>query len=310
MKEIIRTVRGDIEPESTGFGLPHEHLLTFPPVRVRPDIDFRLPSVEKAIEEVNMFKKAGGSIIGELTTDGYGRNVRGLREISEKTDVHILSTSGYIMESLFPNKTFNSTLDQLVELFVNDVTIGMDGTDIKAGWVKCGTSDEKMTGTEAKVIRAAARTHHKTGVSITTHTTNGSMAFNQVYLLLSEDVPPERICIGHVDRRSLCIGFLQKLAKTGVFVEFDNVGKFKYYPDSLRVEMIKQLIEEGHVKQILISDDNGRQSYFKSYGGGRGLEYIPTKFVDLMRRMGINDEDIFQMTVKNPRKLMAFKPRM
>ena len=310
MKAIIRTVCGDIEPESTGFGLPHEHLLTFPPVRVRPDIDFRLPSVEMAIEEVKMFKQAGGSIIGELTTDGYGRNVRGLREISEKTGVHILSTSGYIMEKLFPNKTFNSNLDELAELFVNDVTVGMDGTDIKAGWVKCGTSDEKMTRAEEKVIRAAARTHHKTGVSVTTHTTNGSMAFNQVNVLFSEQVPPERICIGHVDRRSLCIGFLQKLAKTGVFVEFDNVGKFKYYPDSLRVEMIKQLIADGHVKQILISDDNGRQSYFKSYGGGRGLEYIPTHFAALMREMGIIDEDIHQMTILNPRKLMAFEPRM
>ena len=193
---------------------------------------------------------------------------------------------------------------------MNDITKGMDGTDIKAGWVKCGTSQEKMTGTEKKVIRAAARTHHKTGVSVTTHTTNGTMAYDQVAVLFEENVPPERICIGHVDRRSLGLGFILKLARTGVFVEFDNIGKFKYYPDSLRVEIIKELIKEGFVKQILLSDDNGRKSYFKSYGGARGLEYIPTGFVDLMKESGISDDDIHQMTVLNPRKLMAFEPRM
>lgn len=308
MKEIIRTVCGDIDPGSTGFALPHEHLLTFPPMSVRPDIDFRLPSIEKAIEEVNMFKSAGGTIIGELTVDGYGRNVEGLKKISEITGVHIVATTGFIMEKLFPPIAFNSTLETLVELFVNDITKGMDGTNIKAGWIKCGTSDEKMTSCEEKVIRAAARAHHKTGASITTHTTNGSMAFDQVNVLFSEDVPPERINIGHVDRRSLNIGFLQMLAKTGVFLEFDNLGKDKYYPDSLRIEMIKQLIEDGHSEQILLSDDNGRQSYFKSYGGGRGLEYIPKGFVKLMHEMGVKEEDIHKMTVINPRKLMAFKP--
>lgn len=308
MKKIIRTVCGDIDPETTGFALPHEHLLTFPPMRVRPDIDYRLPSVEKAIEEVIMFKDAGGTIIGELTVDGYGRDVKGLREISEKTGVHIVATTGFIMEKLFPNIAFNSTIDALVELFVDDITNGMDGTDIKAGWIKCGTSDEKMTSSEEKVIRAAARAHHKTGASITTHTTNGSMAFDQVNVLFSEDVQPERINIGHVDRRSLNIGFLQMLAKTGVFLEFDNVGKDKYYPDSLRVEMIKQLIKDGHLEQILISDDNGRQSYFISYGGGRGLEYIPKGFVELMLEMGVEEHEIHQMTVLNPRKLMAFEP--
>ena len=116
MKEIIRTVCGDIDPETTGFGLPHEHLLTYPPVRVRPDSDYRLPDVDKAIEEVNMYKKAGGTILGELTTHGYGRNVKGLRTISEKTGVHILSTTGYIDEELFPYRAFNSTLEELVEL--------------------------------------------------------------------------------------------------------------------------------------------------------------------------------------------------
>lgn len=309
MAKIIRTVLGDINPESTKFNLPHEHLITFPPMRTRSDIDYRLQSVEKVIEEVNNYKKAGGTILADLTTDGYGRDVKALRKISKETGVHVVATTGYIMQSLFPNNAFNSTLDELVVLFSADITQGMDGTDIKAGWVKCGTSNDKMYPTEEKVMRAAARTHHKTGVSVTTHTIGGTMAFTQIDVLFSEDVPPDRISIGHIDRHSLNIGYLKMIAKKGVYLAFDQIGKTKYAPDSLRIDMIKQLIEDGHVKQILLADDNGRQSYYRSYGGGPGMDYIPLKFVPLMKKAGISDKDIDQMTVINPRNFMSFEPR-
>lgn len=309
MAKIIRTVLGDINPESTKFNLPHEHLITFPPMRTRSDIDYRLQSVEKVIEEVNNYKKAGGTILVDLTTDGYGRNVKALRKISKETGVHVVATTGYIMQSLFPNNAFNSTLDELVVLFSADITQGMDGTDIKAGWVKCGTSNDKMYPTEEKVMRAAARTHHQTGVSVTTHTMGGTMAFTQIDVLFSEDVPPDRISIGHIDRHSLNIGYLKMIAKKGVYLAFDQIGKTKYAPDSLRIDMIKQLIEDGHVKQILLADDNGRQSYYRSYGGGPGMDYIPLKFVPLMKKAGISDKDIDQMTVINPRNFMSFEPR-
>ena len=309
MAKIIRTVKGDIDPQTTGFNLPHEHLITFPPMRTRTDIDYRLPSVEKAIEEVNFFKVAGGTILADLTTDGYGRDVKALKQISEETGVHVLATTGFIMQSLFPNIAFNSTQDELVELFTKDIKEGMDGTDIKAGWVKCGTSNDSMSGTEEKVMRAAAKTHHRTGVSVTTHTMAGTMAFTQINTLFSENVPPDRISIGHVDRSSLNIGYLKMIAKTGVYLTFDNIGKTKYYPDSVRIDMIKQLIADGHVKQILLADDNGRQSYFRAYGGGPGLDYIPTVFVSMMKEAGISDKDIDQMTVINPREFMAFEPK-
>ena len=308
MKKVIRTVLGDIDPTTVGMMLPHEHLITFPPMRVRTDIDYRLPDVDMAIEETRLFKEAGGTLIAELTTHGYGRNVEALKEISEKTGVHVISTTGFIMDSLFPNVAFNSSESDLVNLFVNDITKGMDRTDIKAGWVKCGTSVDLMTRTEEKVMRAAAKAALKTGVSVTTHSMKGTMVFTQVDILTSEGVPPNRICIGHLDRDTLNPGYVLKLARTGVYFAFDNVSKSKYYPDNLRIDLIKMVIEEGFVKQILLSMDGGRQSYFKSYGGWPGLEYIPNVFIPMMRDAGIDEEHINQMTVENPRNFASFEP--
>jgi phosphotriesterase-related protein len=132
------------------------------------------------------------------------------------------------------------------------------------------------------------------------------MAFSQVELMKEERVDLSRVIIGHLDRNTLNIGYLLMLCKTGVNIEFDNVGKTKYYPDSLRIDMITQLIDAGFVKQIFISDDNGRQSYFRSYGGGPGLDYIPTTFVAMLREAGVTDDHIDQMTRRNPQRLFAF----
>jgi predicted metal-dependent phosphotriesterase family hydrolase len=308
MTKIIRTVLGDIDPDEVGVILPHEHLIAFPPVRVRPDIDYRLPSVENAIKEVVDYHEAGGSMICEMATHGYGRDVRALQEISRSTGVHILSTTGFVFESIYPNLAFNATEEELVELFVRNITEGMDGTDVKAGWVKCGSSYEKVTGTEKKVIRAAAKAALRTGVSVTTHTSKGSMVFAQVELLTAEGLPPNRINIGHLDRYTLQPGYLFKLARTGVYFAFDNVGKLKYAPDSQRIEMLNMLINEGFVNQILLSTDSGRQSYFKSYGGWPGFAYVLNTFIPMMKQAGISDADIHAMTVTNPRKFIAFEP--
>lgn len=304
MAKKIRTVTGDIKPDQLGVTLPHEHLITFPPVRTRSDPDYRLDSVEKAIEEVNMFKTAGGNALAELTGHGYGRDLNALKQISEQTGVKIIGTTGFIMENLFPAEVYNLTDTELTDLLIADITEGEDG--VRAGLLKCGTSHDKMTPAEKKVCRAVCRAHLETGVPISTHTTDGTMAFAQIELFKAEKVDLDRVVIGHLDRRSLQFGYIKMIAQTGVYVQLDNIGKTKYYSDALRVQVIKQLIEAGHTKQILLSDDNGRKSYFKSYGGGPGLENILSDFVPRMKEAGIEEGDIEALLIHNPKTYLAF----
>ena len=39
---------------------------------------------------------------------------------------------------------------------VGELTGGIDGTDVDAGWIKLAVSDEAITDNERKVLRAAA----------------------------------------------------------------------------------------------------------------------------------------------------------
>lgn len=53
--------------------------------------------------------------------------------------------------------------DELVEEFIGDLTDGMDGTTIRAGIVKVGSSLGTLTAAERKVTRAAAIVQQETG---------------------------------------------------------------------------------------------------------------------------------------------------
>lgn len=60
-----------------------------------------------------------------------------------------------------------------------------------------GTSDE-ITPNERKVFRAVGRAHLATNLPIFTHTANGKCAEEQLDILESMGVEPERVAIGHL----------------------------------------------------------------------------------------------------------------
>jgi predicted metal-dependent phosphotriesterase family hydrolase len=66
---------------------------------------------------------------------------------------------------------------------VRDLTEGMDGTAGWAGVIKVGSSLDRVTSAEHRVIRAAAVAQRETGAPITTPTTAGTAAMEQVRAL-------------------------------------------------------------------------------------------------------------------------------
>ena len=276
---VIRTVTGDIAPEKLGVCYAHEHVLGYPP-DPNEDEDFFMTSEPAATHELIWFRQAGGQAVVEMSPSDYGRNAAGLRRISQVTGVNIICVTGHHKEKFSLQWTTNATVDDMTQEFIRDITIGIDGTDIKAGLIKCGSSLNTITPNEHKVFLAAARTHLETGVSITTHTEAGTMGLEQIALLQGEGVSPENIIIGHVDRR-LDWDYLLPLAETGAYMIFDQISKEKYYPDATRIEFIKRLVDAGHGQQILLSCDLARRSYFPGYGtgGGPGMTYLLWRFV-------------------------------
>ena len=130
-------------------------------------------------------------------------------------------------------------------------------------------------------------------------------------ILLAASVSPERICISHIDVENR-EDYIYALLKKGVYVEFDNFGK-EYYVrrevrnsgyglfvrDTERVSLMKRLIDDGYLSQILLSCDVCLKNLLHTYGGW-GYDHLLTNVVPMMEDEGITAEDIQTLLITNP----------
>jgi phosphotriesterase-related protein len=168
-------------------------------------------------------------------------------------------------------------VDELAERSVKDAAVGIGGTDVLAGvFGEQPTSLGVMAQHEEKGLRAAARAHRATGLAINTHTTHGTMALEQIAVFAAQGVDLSRVVIGHMDNHPE-LDYVRRVLDQGVNIAFDSIGKqfwdVRLPPcspspcdgeygktavarsDAVRADWIARLVAEGHVDQILLSQD-------------------------------------------------------
>lgn len=302
----VMTVRGVIDGEDLGVVDYHEHLyFDAPDWLLREDRDFRLNSVERSAEELRSWARAGGRTLIEMSAIDFGRNVRQVVRIADLVpDVHVVVITGYNKPYFCDRAILNQDEDAMVRNCIRDIETGIDGTGVKAGIVKGGSGYNTFQEADWKLIRIAAKVHVETGVPVITHTEAGTMGYDQVSLLDAQGVPPGRVCLSHMDRNP---DFWEhrRIAETGAYLGYDCPGKVKYGPDEMRIDVLKRMIHAGLGDRILLGNDLGRPSYWRSYGGGPGLDFVLTRFVPRLREEGVSDVAIQDLLENNPRRFLA-----
>lgn len=294
---------GDVEASQLGLTYSHEHLIAVPPGSQK-DRDLELSDYDKSLRELMHFKEAGGETLVDASTIDYGRDVELLRRLSEDSGVHVIATSGFNKHIYYPEWVAEEPVEGISELLAREVTQGVDGTGIRAGILKSGSWYNLVHPLEEKVTRAVARAQLQTGAPVWLHTEAGTMGTEMLDILEEEGVDLSKVAVGHSDRNADPYYHLQ-LAGRGAYVQFDGPGKVKYYPDSTRVALIRNLLEHGHGGQLLISGDMGRQSYLHAYGGGPGFRYILQKFVPRLLDEGLDRGNIEEIFVHNPARWLG-----
>lgn len=269
-----------------------------------------LTDEQTAVEELMFFKNAGGNTMVDASLPGIGRDPAALRRIAEKTGLNIVMGTGFYVGETHPAALDAMTDEEIGMLMVKELTEGVDG--VRAGYIGEIGISEIFDDKERRVLRAAAIAQKKTGVAINVHinpwTVNGLEAAD---ILLDAGVDPQRICISHIDVENR-EDYIYALLKKGVYVEFDNFGK-EYYirrevrnsgyglfvHDTDRVRLLKQMIDDGYEKQILLCCDLCLKNLMHKYGGW-GYDHVLTNIVPMMEDEGITDEQIKTMLVTNP----------
>lgn len=304
----VMTLLGPIDPNELGVCLPHVHLLCDPVAVTEDDPDYRLDDEDRAEEEIEAFVTMSGRSLVECSTRDYGRDAEGLVRIAGWVPVHLISVTGR-HKHLHASRMVNAIdVVSLTEEFIRELTEGIGETGAKAGVIKVGTSLDTITEVEHASIEAAAAAHVATGAPITTHTEDGTMALEQLRLLEQGGVRPERVIIGHMDRKPMDPGYLRAIADTGACLSFDQIGKSERFTDAQRAEVIRGLVEDGYGDRIVLSEDYGRKSLLLAYGGAPGLAYLQEWFMVMLMETGLDAMSIRRMVVENPARMLTVHP--
>ena len=306
---IIRTILRDVSPtEIDGPILIHEHLslggtdwgIERPASKWYEDIDLMA-------SEVAACRPSGVRCIVDMGTSDLGRRIEALRAIATRSKMHIVASGGLHAKSDYPPGTRGKTADQIADDWFRKAAaerwgvIGEMGTD----------PDVPMDPDERTALTAAARLHHRTGLAIVTHTSDGCArcAVDQVDLLESAGVSLDRVVIGHLnDIKEQPAVVPMAIAKRGAYVAFDHSGKPNDPRADEYVKTILTLLDAGHLNRICLSSDFASERYLRK-NGGPGIDMTMTDFVPRLRRAGVGDAALRTILIENPRRVLSYVPR-
>ncbi len=306
----INGVLGPIAVEELGFTLMHEHILIANWSMRQAFADWvDLEAVkEYAVEELVRAKQLGVTTVVDLTPINLGRDIHFIREVAERAEIQVIVATGFY----WPEEAWFGGWDpdQLVEWTIRDIQDGIQGTDVKAGVIKCATDHGGVTPINRKLLQMSARLHRATGVPISTHTevkVRAGLAQQDVFE--EEGVDLSRVVIGHCGD-STDFEYLEAILSRGSFIGMDRFGVDMILPTEDRVSVIAELCRRGYGGQLVLSHDAcchmdffPEMKLLREHAPQWNFRHVPDVVVPALRDAGVAEEQIQAMTVENPRRV-------
>ncbi len=249
---LFKTVLGDIPISELGITLPHEHICCYS--------EYLYGMAKNKYLDKEKLQKVSVKYLKELKTKyklntfvdctpvNIGRDVALLKEVSQKSGVNIICSTGfyYTEEPVL----YNASAQLIAEYIVKDAE------NINAGIIKCAVENETISDFNKKLLIASAIAQKTLGLPIILHSNaNNENGIKALEILLTEGVKPQAITVGHLsDTEDL--EYLLQVAQTGCFIGFDRLYDNRYESYiSMTVNKITELCNLGYADKILLSHD-------------------------------------------------------
>lgn len=298
----IMTVNGEILAKQMGKTLSHEHVLVDfvgadSVSRDRYDQEEVIKVVLPYLKEV---KKLGCQTFIECTPAYLGRDPELLVRLAEATGLNIITNTGYYgarQNQYLPHYAFNETADQLAGRWIDEWLNGIDNTDVRPGFIKIAVDQGELTDIHEKLVRAAARTHLKTGLTIASHTGLAIGAFEEIEILKEEGVNPSAFIWVHAQVEEN-LEYHVEAAQMGAWISFDGLGWGK---PEIYVQMLNNMKSHDLLHKVLISHDAGWYHVGEPDGGNFiGFTTLFKKLLPALKDSGFTDDEINLLLFINP----------
>jgi phosphotriesterase-related protein len=317
----IQTIRGLIPAKQMGLSLIHEHVFLdwAGALKMNPAAWNNDSATAVILPYLRAMQKYGVKTILECTPNYIGRNPRLLARLADSTGLQILTNTGYYgarWDLHIPTSALRENVDQIAQHWIEEYEQGIEGTGIRPGFIKIGVDgDSTLSAIDERLVRAAARTHLRTGLSIVAHTGPDQLALRQVEILAEEGVALQAWVWTHAQGGTDAVR--AQLARQGAWISLDGLGwvnPAERNGDSTAlmnyVNAILYLKKTDLLHRLLLSHDAGWYTHGEP-GGGRFQPYtlIFTHLLPLLRQYGVTEQEIEQVLVQNPQEAYGIRVR-
>ncbi len=265
----------------------------------------------KAGRRLDELYAAGIRTIVDLTVIGLGRSIRRLQRLPLNSPLNIVVATGvYAFYDSPPYFKFRKT-ELLVDYLAGEIEHGIGDTGVRAGILKCATDEAGVTPGIEKILRAVARANLRTGAPISTHTHAATRrGLDQLRIFDQEGVDPRRVVIGH-SGDTTDLDYLLEIADAGAYLGMDRFGIDTFLGFEERVATVARLRELGRADQVVLSHD--ASCYIDYFAGGQPSKVLPNwqylhitrDVIPALKSRGVSEDQINQMLVVNPRRVLG-----
>jgi phosphotriesterase-related protein len=195
-RDTFQTVNGPIPISDIGFTLSHEHIMSNFGKDISETSEYdETALLNQVIPYLKKIKSLGVDTIFDCTTAYFGRRVDLLQTIGDSTGLQIVTNTGFygaVDDRYVPEMAYNSTPEEISELWIDEFENGIDGTNIKPGFIKLAFDDGTPSEIDKTLFKAGILTHLETGMTLAVHTGNNPGAVEtQLNLLQQYGISPE-----------------------------------------------------------------------------------------------------------------------
>jgi phosphotriesterase-related protein len=311
----IETVSGPVDEEQLGLTLPHEHIRsTSEGARATfPHLYDEQGELDRAISQFKEVADRGVKTVVEPTCMDLGRDVGLIKQVADATGLQFVVCTGIYgaRYTFLPQCFANRDADYLADVFVHDIEEGIQGTDVKAAFLKCAVDEPGITEDVEKVLRACARASKRTGRPIMSHSHPASgTGLKQMDVFDDEGVDPAKVVIAHTgDTDNL--EYIEELLSRGCYIGMDRYGIDLFLPIEPRNATVIELCKRGHAEKMMLSQDY--VSTLDWFPAEMVTQMLPKwsftlvldEIIPTLKESGVTDEQVDAMMVDAPRRWLA-----